>query len=350
ALHARGLEDHGGQGEGAAAGRREADHLREARRRGRSPRGAQGDPGPRCRPQAVQRDRAQVRGATWRLHADPQARTASGRRRADGAHRAGWRGVVAGAQRSAFARAARIAELGTVGRGLPATSATPAQTPLATDFPHSSRGERAAVRRLTIAYDGTDFRGWARQAGQRTVQGTLEIALQRILGFSPRLSVAGRTDAGVHARANVISFRAQADPEALQRALNRMLAPEVVVRDARSAPDGFDARRSASARIYRYRIDMGPIPDPFTARFAWHRPGMLPTTPMRAAARHLVGEHDFASFCRAGRDGASMIRRLDRLSIAREGSLMTVAARANAFCHQMVRSLVGTLVDAGEGR
>jgi tRNA pseudouridine38-40 synthase len=208
------------------------------------------------------------------------------------------------------------------------------------------------VVRLVLAYDGTGFRGWARQSGQRTVQGALEAALQRVLGDVPRLSVAGRTDAGVHARGQVVSFPAsdEADVARLRRALNAMLAPEVVVLDALIAPEGFDARRSATAREYRYRVDVGEVPDPFTARFVWHRPGDLSVSSMRAGARHLVGEHDFTSFCRPPKDGSPTVRRLDRLAVSRAGDRVAISARANAFLHQMVRSLVGTLVAVGEGK
>lgn len=206
--------------------------------------------------------------------------------------------------------------------------------------------------RLTLAYDGTSFRGWARQRDQRTVQGVLEEALSRVLGAVPRLSVAGRTDAGVHARGQVVSFALERDTdvERLRRSVNAMLAPEVVVVDARVAPDGFDARFSASAREYRYRIDVGDVADPFTARFVWHRPGDLSTTRMRAAARALEGEHDFASFGRPHRAGGPTVRRLDRLAVARTGDRVEISARGNAFLQQMVRSLVGTLVAVGEGR
>jgi len=208
------------------------------------------------------------------------------------------------------------------------------------------------VVRLTLAYDGTEFRGWAKQRGQRTVQGVLEAALQRFLGDTPKLSVAGRTDAGVHARGQIVSFKpaGELDVARLQRALNSMLAPEVVVTDVRFAPRGFDARRSATAREYRYRIDVGPFPDPFTAAYVWQRPGDLSLPRMRAAARHLVGEHDFASFCRTPKDGSSTVRRLERLAVSRSGDRVEVTARANAFLHQMVRALVGTLVSVGEGR
>jgi tRNA pseudouridine38-40 synthase len=208
-----------------------------------------------------------------------------------------------------------------------------------------------AVVRLTLAYDGTAFRGWARQRDQRTVEGVLEDALSRFLGARPALSVAGRTDAGVHARAQVVSFRwgSTVDAERLRRSTNAMLAPEVVVLDAHRASDGFDARFSATAREYRYRIDLGPSPDPFTARYVWHRPGAPSLPAMRAAARSFLGERDFAAFCRRPPGGSSTIRRLERLSVSRSGDRLEVFARANAFCHQMVRSVVGTLVGVGDG-
>jgi tRNA pseudouridine38-40 synthase len=133
------------------------------------------------------------------------------------------------------------------------------------------------------------------------------------------------------------------------RAVNGMLAPEVVVNRASFAADGFDARRSATAREYRYRISLAPVPDPFTARFTWHRPGPLSLTAMRRAARDLMGEHDFASFCRAPQ-GGSTIRHLERLAVARHGDRLEITARANAFLHQMVRSLAGTILAAGEGK
>jgi len=209
------------------------------------------------------------------------------------------------------------------------------------------------IVKLVLAYEGTDFRGWARQPELRTVEGVLSNALQRIVRGEPELSVAGRTDAGVHARGQVVSFPApeDTDPERLQRAVNSMLAPEVVVLSASPAPDGFDARHSATAREYRYRIDLGPVPDPFTARYVWHRPGELAVAAMRRAARDLAGEHDFASFGRKPEErGASTVRRLQRLTVSRSGDRLEISARATAFLHQMVRSLVGTLVAAGEGK
>lgn len=175
----------------------------------------------------------------------------------------------------------------------------------------------------------------------------------RLLGEEPRLSVAGRTDTGVHASGQVASFVAPdgVDPLRVQRTLNGFLAPEVVVREARLAPAAFDARFSATEREYVYRIDTGEVPDPFTARFVWHRPGALAIGPMRAAARELAGRHDFASFCRSRRlPAGGTVRTLSRLSVRRSGDVVEIRSAAPSFLHQMVRSLVGTLVWVGDGR
>src|SRR5207237_7677792 len=183
--------------------------------------------------------------------------------------------------------------------------------------------------------------GWARQRGVRTVQGAIEDVLQRMLPDAPRLSVAGRTDAGVHAEGQVASFPAPdtLDPAKVQRALHASLAPEVVVASAARAPEGFDARKSATGRQYRYRIDTGPYPNPFTARYEWHRPGRLAVGIMRAAARLLEGEHDFASFCRPPEPPRGTVRTLRRLSVRTAGDRVEVRAMADGFLHQMVRSL-----------
>jgi tRNA pseudouridine38-40 synthase len=208
--------------------------------------------------------------------------------------------------------------------------------------------------RLLMAYDGTGFRGWARQGDStvRTVEGVLTDRLEEVLREPIKLSVAGRTDAGVHARGQVASFPTSSSLAAtkIQSALNSALSPEVVVREVSDAPDSFDARFSATARIYRYLIDTAPHADPFTGRFAWHRPEPLSVERMRRAARPLIGEHDFASFCRLPGKGRSTVRRLEKASVRREGELVSFGFRANAFLHQMVRSLVGTLVAVGDGR
>ncbi|MGE5227893.1 MAG: tRNA pseudouridine(38-40) synthase TruA [Planctomycetaceae bacterium] len=208
--------------------------------------------------------------------------------------------------------------------------------------------------RLLVAYDGTAFHGWARQRDPsvRTIEGALGEALGGVLREEVRLSVAGRTDAGVHARGQVVSFAtsSRVAPERLQAAVNGRLAPEVVVRHAASAPEGFDARFSASAREYRYVVDTAAVPDPFIARFVWHRPGAMSVPAMRAGARALVGEHDFTTFCRHPGADRSTVRDLQRLTVSRDGERVVFSLRANAFLHQMVRSIVGTLVVVGEGR
>jgi tRNA pseudouridine38-40 synthase len=208
--------------------------------------------------------------------------------------------------------------------------------------------------RLALAYDGTGFRGWASQRDHRirTVEGVLIERLERVLREPVNLSVGGRTDAGVHARGQVASFTtgSSVGPERLQKALNGALAPEVVVLDARYAAEGFDARFSARAREYQYRIHEAALPDPFTARFVWQRPGHLRLGAMREAAGLLVGEHDFTSFCRHPGGERSTVRDLRLLAIATRGDMVSVRAMANAFLHQMVRSLVGTLVAVGEGK
>jgi tRNA pseudouridine38-40 synthase len=204
---------------------------------------------------------------------------------------------------------------------------------------------------LLLAYDGAGFRGFARQPGLRTVQGTLEDALAELLRGPVRLVGAGRTDAGVHAAGQVVSFEAPdgVDPVWLRDRLNRRLAPELVVREAARAPASFDARRSARSRTYEYRLYRSPVPDPFLDRFALHVPGPLDLGSLRRAARDLVGEHDFASFCR--RSGSSTRRRVRRVTVAaRPGGLVIVRVVADSFCHQMVRSIVGLLLEVGRGR
>jgi tRNA pseudouridine38-40 synthase len=209
------------------------------------------------------------------------------------------------------------------------------------------------IMRLDLVYDGTSFHGWARQrANVRTVEGVLTEALELVLRERPSLSAAGRTDSGVHARGQVVSFPAgpSVDPPRVVRSVNRRLSPEVVVTGARWAPDGFDARFSATAREYAYRLNVGEAADPFEARFEWHRPGALSVPAMRRAARDLLGEHDFASFCRTPQGDRSTVRTLTRLSVRRAGERVVITARADGFLHQMVRSLVETLVAVGAGR
>jgi tRNA pseudouridine38-40 synthase len=208
--------------------------------------------------------------------------------------------------------------------------------------------------RIDCAYDGTAFAGWARQPGQRTVQGDLEQALATVLRLPepPALTVAGRTDAGVHARGQVCHLdSAEEAPPGLVGRLNGLLAPDLRVREVRRAPAGFDARFSAESRRYAYRVTDG-FADPLHRHdtLAWPRP--LDEDAMNHAAAPLLGEHDFAAYCRR-REGATTIRRLLRLDAARDfadSERLVVTVVADAFCHSMVRALVGALLAVGEGR
>jgi tRNA pseudouridine38-40 synthase len=162
---------------------------------------------------------------------------------------------------------------------------------------------------------------------------------------------AGRTDAGVHASGQVMSFPAPNDTDVawVRDRLNRRLAPEISVRAAASVNETFDARRSARWRAYEYRLYTDPTPDPFEHRYALHRPAGLDLKPMRAAAAAALGEHDFSSFCRKGE--SALVRRIRKLAIGHRAPRRIVArVVADSFCHQMVRSLVGTLLEIGEGR
>ncbi|MCB2223155.1 MAG: tRNA pseudouridine(38-40) synthase TruA [Actinobacteria bacterium] len=208
-----------------------------------------------------------------------------------------------------------------------------------------------ATYRLTIAYDGTGFHGYAANPGVRTVQGELEAALARVARGEVATVVAGRTDAGVHARANVVSFEGPdgLDPARLRRSVTSLLGPEIVATAAAVAADGFDARFSASWRRYRYRADTGETPDPLQRHTAWHVPHALDVDAMREAAGAMVGEHDFASLCRAAEGRTTVRTVLDaRWEEAPPGLVFDV--RALAFCHQMVRSMVALCVEVGRGR
>jgi tRNA pseudouridine38-40 synthase len=157
----------------------------------------------------------------------------------------------------------------------------------------------------------------------------------------------------VHAWGQVVSFdaRLDAEPGAIQRALNRTLRPSIVVREAEVAEEAFDARRSATCREYRYRVLNNPAPDPFQAATSWHVPVPLDLAGMRLACDPLVGEHDFSSFCRRASPDSSLVRRVRFARWVDEGEgVLRFEIAASAFCHQMVRSVVGTLVDIGRGK
>jgi tRNA pseudouridine38-40 synthase len=228
----------------------------------------------------------------------------------------------------------------------------------------------AALQRwkLLVAYDGAPFRGFAIQPELPTVGGSLRHALGRTARMPepPVLTCAGRTDAGVHARGQVVHVDLPAIPfdgVGLARALNRQLAPSIVVLSATAVSDDFDARRSATARSYRYLVWNAPAPDPLWSPLTWHVRDPLDLRAMAAATDVLLGTHDFRSFCRR-KPGTSpdepIVRRVTRaawcldsgpeVADAGTGRLLRFEIEANSFCHQMVRSVVGSLVEVGRGR
>ncbi len=210
--------------------------------------------------------------------------------------------------------------------------------------------------RLDIAYDGTDFAGWARQPGQRTVCGVLEEALATVLRTPVTLTVAGRTDAGVHAAGQVahVDLDPATMPDGLGRLvrrLARLLPTDVRVRELREVPAEFDARFSAMRRHYAYRLTTAPWgAEPLRARDTLVWPHELDVDRIREASALLLGVHDFVAFCRH-REGASTVRGLERLDWSELADGVLVArVSADAFCHSMVRSLVGALLAVGQGR
>ena len=206
------------------------------------------------------------------------------------------------------------------------------------------------VYRLDVAYDGSGFRGYAIQDGHRTVQGELDLAIETVLGVDISTSVAGRTDAGVHALGQVVSFEydGHVDGERLRRSLNGMVGPEVAIRGVVAESDQFNARFSATWRRYRYLIDQRPTHDPLTRHLAWHVGRTLDVQAMKAVATAYIGHHDFTSFCRT-MEGKSNVRRVEESTLAIGDEFLEYWIKANAFCHQMVRSLVGFMYDVGRG-
>ncbi|HEY5888396.1 MAG TPA: tRNA pseudouridine(38-40) synthase TruA [Acidimicrobiales bacterium] len=213
--------------------------------------------------------------------------------------------------------------------------------------------------RLLVAYDGAAYRGFWPNAGVATVGGVLIVAIEQVLNTPITLTCAGRTDAGVHAWGQVVTFDAPAaglDLTALQVSLNKICGPTIVIREASAVDPGFDARSSARSRTYRYAVLNRPYPDPFLRFTAWHVPEPLDLRAMVLACDPLIGSHDFSSFCRRPKvfedqEPASLTRRVeDARWVELDDDLLRFEITANAFCHQMVRSIVGLLVDVGRGR
>ncbi|MGB7546423.1 MAG: tRNA pseudouridine(38-40) synthase TruA [Terracidiphilus sp.] len=230
---------------------------------------------------------------------------------------------------------------------------------------------------LTLAYDGTDFRGWQVQPGETTIQGELQAALDRITGETPLPQGSGRTDAGVHALAQVASFALQAPIPAgsLHRALNRTLPPAIRILDARTVPGTFHARHSAMAKTYEYRVFLANpecerICPPFLTRYVYACPWAMDVTALDSAARYFIGEHDFLSFAATDPDLATRSREPNAPSLLQSetstvrtihssawesrpgeaGDLLVYRIRGKGFLHHMVRNLVGTMLDVGRGQ
>jgi tRNA pseudouridine38-40 synthase len=209
---------------------------------------------------------------------------------------------------------------------------------------------------MLVAYDGSGFHGFAEQPRVRTVGGTLRAALEKVLGHPVELACAGRTDKGVHAWGQVVSFDAAADrfdSERVARSVQKLCGTEIAVREVAPADEGFHARHSATSRTYRYTVLNRVAPDPFRARTSWHVPDPVDRALLELACDPFLGEHDFSAFCRRPKDDpdASLVRRvIDARWSEVEPGVLRLEISATAFCHQMVRSIVGTMVAAGGGR
>lgn len=205
--------------------------------------------------------------------------------------------------------------------------------------------------KLTVEYDGTNYHGWQIQANGESIQAVLERAVSTFCGSFTRVSGSGRTDAGVHALGQVASFATDKALTAyrIRRALNALTPDDVNVKDVEIVADSFDARRDARSRMYEYHILNRPTRSPFFLRRAWHLHRPLNIEAMRAAIPCLLGEHDFSSFRAAGCDAAHAIRCIFRTELEPRGELLVYSVEATAFLRHMVRNIVGTLVEVGQG-
>jgi tRNA pseudouridine38-40 synthase len=208
--------------------------------------------------------------------------------------------------------------------------------------------------KLTVAYEGTAYAGWQLQPNATTVQSVMEGALGRILQEPVRLRAAGRTDAGVHAREQVVDFAdsGRRDLATVVRGGNALLPRDIRILSADDVPDGFDARRSACEKEYRYFLFLSPVSSPFLSRFAWHLDGAVDLAAVEASLAPLVGEHDFTSFRGQGCTAKSPVRTIFRAAVTRHAApgLHSIDIAGNGFLRHMVRNIVGTVVAAGKGR
>jgi tRNA pseudouridine38-40 synthase len=206
--------------------------------------------------------------------------------------------------------------------------------------------------RLTLEYDGTAYAGWQVQEGAPTVQGAVEAALERLLKHPVRVTASGRTDAGVHALAQVANFRtaARVPLRGVVHGLNALLPRDIAVRRAEEVPADFDSRRSAKEKTYQYFLHVAPVPSAFARPTSWRVPPPLDLGAMGAAAAQLVGTHDFGAFRSAGCDAPHAVRAVHEVRVVPRGEFVEVTVRGTAFLRHMVRIIVGTLVEVGQGR
>ena len=205
---------------------------------------------------------------------------------------------------------------------------------------------------LILAYDGTDFHGWQRQPGLRTIQQVLEDTLNQLTGAPVATTASSRTDRGVHALAQSVHFltTSRHSPETMVRALNALLPADVRVLDAKERPQAFHATLDARSKRYRYAIDNGPIANPFQLRYSWHVRRPLEAAAMAAAGEALLGRHDFHSFETDWPNRTSSVRTILDLQVERTGPSVTIEVEADGFLYNMVRSIAGTLVWVGCGK
>ena len=207
--------------------------------------------------------------------------------------------------------------------------------------------------KLLIEYDGTNYQGWQVQPKGSTIQGMLEEKLGLLTGESIQLFGSGRTDSGVHALAQVAHFKTQSqmDIHTMQRALNSLLPPDIVIQKIEEVEESFHARRYSKSKVYEYRILNRNLRSAFHRGYVWHIPQKLNLTEMKKASKHLIGEHDFSSFRSVGTPTRTAVRRVIRAEWkrGREG-FIRFEIEANGFLKQMVRAIIGTLVEVGKGR
>ena len=216
--------------------------------------------------------------------------------------------------------------------------------------------QKGPVRRvkLAVAYDGTAYAGWQIQPNGATVQAVMEEALAEILQEPVRVRAAGRTDAGVHAREQVVDFAGagKRDLPTIVRGGNALLPPDIRILSAVEVPEAFDARRHATAKEYRYFLHLSPVDSPFLSRYAWRIEAPLNLNAVREGLSHLVGEHDFTSFRGQGCNAISPVRTIFRAEVAKHDvpGLISIDVAGAGFLRHMVRNIVGTVVNAGKGK